>query len=68
MTLTPPTKTSYALGEELNLDGMVAKLNYSDKSVGTTAYDVFVGGVRVIDEILSSYIFKLSSCILPTPP
>lgn len=35
MTLTPPTKTSYALGEELNLDGMVAKLNYSDKSVGT---------------------------------
>lgn len=40
MTLTPPTKTSYALGEELNLDGMVAKLNYSDKSVGTTAYTV----------------------------
>lgn len=40
LTLTPPTKTSYALGEELNLDGMVAKLNYSDKSVGTTAYTV----------------------------
>ena len=40
LTLTPPTKTSYALGEELNLDGLVAKLNYSDKSVGTTAYTV----------------------------
>ena len=40
LTLTPPTKTSYALGEELNLEGMVAKLNYSDKSVGTTAYTV----------------------------
>lgn len=40
LTLTPPTKTSYALDEELNLDGMVAKLNYSDKSVGTTAYTV----------------------------
>ncbi len=40
LTLTPPTKTSYALGEELDLDGMVAKLNYSDKSVGTTAYTV----------------------------
>lgn len=40
LTLTPPTKTSYALGEELNLDGMVAKLNYSDKSAGTTAYTV----------------------------
>lgn len=40
LTLTPPTKTSYALCEELNLDGMVAKLNYSDKSVGTTAYTV----------------------------
>lgn len=40
LTLTPPTKTSYALGEELNLDGIVAKLNYSDKSVGTTAYTV----------------------------
>lgn len=40
LTLTPPTKTSYALGEELNLDGMVAKLNYSDNSVGTTAYTV----------------------------
>ena len=33
-------KTSTQLGEELNLDGMVAKLNYSDKSVGTTAYTV----------------------------
>lgn len=40
MTLTPPTKTSYALGEELNLDGMVAKLNYSDTSIETTDYTV----------------------------
>lgn len=44
MELTPPTKLSYLIGEELNLDGMVATVTYGSGDVDTITYGYTVSG------------------------
>lgn len=45
LTIQPPTKKEYQLGEQLNLDGMVLTLTFSDETTSTiTAEDCTVTG------------------------